>query len=66
MFFSKLKSLVFILDESPFFTDLSIKERESLMEELLKSYPQLFQKPVNDPVMGYEASWLPKQRNSSS
>jgi len=61
MFYNKLKSLSFILDESPFFTDLSIKEREFLMEELLKSYPQLLQKPSNDPVMGYEASWLPKQ-----
>jgi hypothetical protein len=61
MLFSHLKSLVFILDESPFFTDLSIKERESLMEDLLKSYPQLLQRPEHDPVMGYEASWLPKQ-----
>ena len=61
MFYSKLKSLFFILDESPFFTDLSIKERESLIKELFKSYPQLLQKPSNDPVMGYEASWLPKQ-----
>ena len=52
MFYNKLKSLSFILDESPFFTDLSIKEREFLMEELLKSYPQLLQKPSNDPVMG--------------
>ena len=61
MLFSHLKSLRFILDESPFFTDLSIQERESLMKELLTSYPQLIQKPENDPVMGYEASWLPKQ-----
>jgi len=61
MLFSHLKSLFFILDESPFFTDLSIRERESLVEELLKSYPQLLQKPENDPVMGYEASWLPRQ-----
>jgi len=61
MFYTQLKSLIFILDESPFFTDLSIKERESLMEELLTSYPQLLQKPENDSVMGYEASWLPKQ-----
>jgi len=61
MLFSHLKSLFFILDESPFFTDLSIKERESLLEELLKSYPNLLQKPESDPVMGYEASWLPRQ-----
>ena len=61
MFYRQLKSLFFILDESPFFTDLSIKERESLMEELLESYPQLIQKPENDHVIGYEASWLPRQ-----
>jgi hypothetical protein len=61
MFYRQLKSLFFILDESPFFTDLSIKERESLMKELLKSYPQLLQQAANDPIMGYEASWLPKQ-----
>ena len=61
MFYSKLKSLFFILDESPFFTDLSIKERENLIEDLLKSYPQLLHKPSNEPEVGYEASWLPKQ-----
>ena len=61
MLFSHLKSMFFILDESPFFTDLSIRERESLVKELLKSYPDLLQKPESDPVMGYEASWLPRQ-----
>ena len=61
MFYSKLKALFLILDGAPFFRVLSIKERETLMEELLKSYPQLIQKPANDPEIGYEASWLPKQ-----
>ncbi len=61
MFNYKLKSLSFILDESPFFTDLSIKERECLIEELLNTYPQLHKQPANDPVVGYEASWLSKQ-----
>ena len=61
MYYRKLKSLFFILNESPFFTELSIIERESLIEELLKSYPQLLQTSSQDPVMGYEASWLPKQ-----
>jgi len=61
MFYSKLKALFCILDESPFFTDLSIKERESLMADLLQSYPQLIGPSEHDPVMGYEASWLPKQ-----
>lgn len=31
-----------ILDESPFFTGLSIKEREELMQELVEAYPQLY------------------------
>jgi len=60
MLLRHLKSLFFILDESPFFTDLSIKERESLLKDLLKSYPHL-QNTESDPVVGYEASWLPKQ-----
>lgn len=61
MFYSKLKALFLIFDGAPFFKVLSIKERETLMEELLKSYPQLFQTPANETEIGYEASWLPKQ-----
>ena len=61
MFDGNMKSLCFILDESPFFTDLSIKERESLVEELLETYPHLFHQPAHEPVIGYEAGWLPKQ-----
>ncbi len=50
-----------ILDESPFFIELSIKERETLIGELFKTYPQLLQQVDNDTVVGYEASWLMEQ-----
>ncbi|UCH81236.1 MAG: hypothetical protein JSW20_01145 [Nitrospiraceae bacterium] len=61
MFVGNMKSLCFILDESPFFTDLSMKERESLIEELLETYPHLLQQPAREPVIGYESRRLPKQ-----
>ncbi|MBI5663993.1 MAG: hypothetical protein HZC49_02715 [Nitrospirae bacterium] len=54
-------SLSSILDESPFFTELSIKEREDLIKELLQTYPQLDKQIPSDIDLGYEASWLIKQ-----
>lgn len=61
MFFKKLISLSTILDESPFFIELSIGEREKLINELLQTYPQLKGQMSNDTDVGYEASWLIKQ-----
>jgi len=61
MFFKKWFSLVTILDESPFFTELSMKEREKLVKELLQTYPQLDRQMSGDFEVGYEASWLIKQ-----
>lgn len=61
MFFNKCFSLVTILDESPFFTELSMKEREKLINELLLTYPQLDKQLSGDFEVGYEASWLIKQ-----
>lgn len=58
MLFRKWKSLITILDESPFFMELSIKERERLVRELLHTYPQLHQHNTGDAEVGYEASWL--------
>ena len=63
MFFHRWFSLVTILDESPFFTELSIKERERLIKELLHAYPQLKKEKSGDIEVGYEASWLMNQRN---
>jgi hypothetical protein len=54
-------SLFKILDESPFFTELSLKEREKLITELLRTYPQLKEHKSGDTEVGYEASWLMKQ-----
>ncbi len=61
MFFKRWFSLSTILDESPFFTELSIKERENLIKELLQTYPQLNKQISSDFELGYEASWLIKQ-----
>lgn len=60
--FRKLNLLVSILNESPVFTELSIRERETLMQELLKCYPQLTQYMNDDAEVGYEASWLMRQK----
>jgi len=61
MFIKKVLSLSTILDGSPFFMELSVKEREKLIEELLETYPQLNQQDVADIEVGYEASWLINQ-----
>ncbi|MEW6600542.1 MAG: hypothetical protein AB1499_06190 [Nitrospirota bacterium] len=61
MLFNRLFSLFTILDESPFFTELSMKEREKLVKELLQTYPQLDRQMSGDIEVGYEASWLAKQ-----
>ena len=63
MFFRKWFSLFTILDESPFFTELSMIEREKLVKELLQTYPQLNKQMTSDIEVGYEASWLVKQTN---
>jgi hypothetical protein len=62
MIFKKLKSLSFILNESPFFSELSILERESIIRELLKTYPHLLQSDGEEIELGYEASWLASQK----
>ncbi len=61
MFIRKRVSLFSILDESPFFTELSMKEREKLIKELLQTYPQLDRYVPGDIEVGYEASWLMNQ-----
>ncbi len=61
MFVKKTVSLSSILDESPFFTELSFKEREKLISELLQTYPELCEQNTPDMEVGYEASWFAKQ-----
>ena len=58
MSFRERKSLCSILDESPFFTELSVGERESLIRELLESYPQLIRHTNSDMKVSYEAGQL--------
>lgn len=47
-----------ILGESPFFSELSIKEREKIISELLWTYPELSEQACMDDEIGYEASWF--------
>ena len=47
-----------ILDESPFFSELSIKEREKIINDLLWTYPELNDGSNIDDELGYEASWF--------
>lgn len=58
MFFRERKVLCSILDESPFFTELSVIERMALVKELLESYPQLQQHAGNDTEVDHEISCL--------
>ena len=47
-----------ILDESPFFSELSIKEREEIISDLLWTYPELIDESNTNAEIGYEASWF--------
>ncbi len=58
---NKWRSVFSILDDSPFFKELTIKEREVLIAELFTSYPQLHMQNSSDMEVGYEASWLTEQ-----
>ncbi|MBI4681573.1 MAG: hypothetical protein HY757_00485 [Nitrospirae bacterium] len=60
MFFNKWFSLFTILDESPFFAEITMKDREKLINELFETYPQLQRHEPGDMEVGYEASWLLK------
>lgn len=60
MIFREIKLLSSILDTSPVFKELSIKEKELLMRDLVDTYPHLLQH-ISDYEVGYEASWLAKQ-----
>lgn len=55
MYFSKWNSLVSILDKSPFFKELSIRERERLVANLLRQYPHLSHQHNEEIEVGYEA-----------
>lgn len=58
MYHRERKLLVSILDKSPFFTELSIIERENLILDLLREYPQLYQQYNSEIEVGYEAGWF--------
>ena len=58
MILKKWINLFKIRDESPFFVEISIKERDKLMKELQQTYSQLDQYIPSEMEVGYEASWL--------
>lgn len=41
MIYKELNTLIHILDESPFFMELSLKDKQALVNDLLRSYPNL-------------------------
>ncbi len=61
---NKLRVVSLILDDSPFFKELTIKERENLILELFQTYPELYQQTSSDMETGYEASWLTEQKSA--
>ena len=65
MYHKEGKLLVAILDKSPFFTELSIKERESLVLDLLEEYPQLCHQYNNELEVGYETGWFLNQSHNN-
>ncbi|KPK01229.1 MAG: hypothetical protein AMK71_06330 [Nitrospira bacterium SG8_35_4] len=58
MFYTELNTLIHILDESPFFMDLSPKDKKSLVEDLLRSYPHLIQQTKTDPDISCGIRWF--------
>lgn len=52
-----------VLDESPFFVALSISEKQELMKELLRTYPELSGYAGAEHEIGYEsAGWVQPNR----
>ncbi len=58
-----LRSIFTILKESPFFTELPTNERDAIVEDLVRSYPQLTEETLFEEEIGYEASWLMSQKH---
>ncbi len=57
----EFKVLFNILDESPFFPELSSKERELMIKELLKTYPNLWHHNHDESNFGYESNFMMRQ-----
>ena len=54
---NRIKNLVSILMESPFYLTLPVEERLSLITRLTGSYPSLFEDRDDEMEIGYETSW---------
>jgi hypothetical protein len=57
LFYKELNALIHILDESPFFMELSLEDKEVLVKDLLRSYPQLIQRTSGHDI-SYDISWF--------
>ncbi|MEW6118268.1 MAG: hypothetical protein AB1553_15440 [Nitrospirota bacterium] len=54
---SKTKKLVSILMESPLYLTLSVKQRQTLLDQLAAQYPHLQDTREEEREVGYESSW---------
>lgn len=61
MISEETRSIFSILGGSPFFAELSMKERETIITELLWAYPELLECANEDDELGYEVSWFMSQ-----
>ena len=50
-----------ILRESPIYSELGKEEKQSLVRDLMRIYPRMFEVEREDVDVGYEASWLRDQ-----
>lgn len=57
----EFKVLFNILDESPFFPELSSQERDLMIKELLNAYPNLWHYNHDESISGYESNFMMRQ-----
>ncbi len=50
-----------ILKESPIYSELGKEEKQSLVKDLMRIYPRMFEVEREEVEIGYEASWLRDQ-----
>lgn len=50
-----------ILKESSIYSELGKEEKQSLVKDLMRIYPRMFEVEREEVEIGYEASWLRDQ-----
>ena len=61
MLSKKWFAIVNVFAASSYFIGLSVKKRDKLMKEMLRSYPLRYMQSPDEMEIGYEASWLMKR-----